>query len=159
MKIFLVFLLAFISSYSAFSQQEKFKVDVNWVSAFRFDTIPFPVGYYVSLSQHCTKNAPELLANETVHFSNFYLRGIRFNHFLFFEDTIAKKAFYFFKGKERDSILKLFGLQRENFRQVDKHNYFYFSEKGNVRITCWYDRKKFFYQEEMVGEYVYSEEE
>lgn len=114
------------------------------------DTILFTVGERTAVQQMCTDKISRNLTDHTLGFQELYIKDNAYRAVFYFEDTILVKAIYFYKGKDKTGVFELFGLDKNDFSRMNWFTHHYRKVDGNTLVNSWFDRKSFFYQEEVI---------
>lgn len=125
-----------------------FKPRIDWSISF-WDTIKFSAGQMTLFVQNCSDEVPKNLTNESVGFQLLFIKENVYRSVIYFEDTLISKVIYHYRGKPKPSVFQLFKLDKNEFT-LNEENTFHYSEiRENILINCWYNRERFFYQEEI----------
>lgn len=114
------------------------------------DTIVLHVGEKTLFSQLCRDDIPKDISTLSLGFEKLLINGKAYRSIVYFKDTLITKAIYYFEGVNKSSGFQLFGLCKNEFTKIKRKHYHYTRMSDNVLINCWYDRKSFFYQEELI---------
>ena len=152
MKIALLIALTYCFSFITNAQGSGVP-EIRYESAFHALEIEFKAGDTIVFVQNCTDKSPKELVNHSVQFNKYYIKAILFRAVIFFEDTVVRKTVYHYTGKDMIGALSVLNLSYNSFQLYDKDLRFYTKQKGNVVVTCWIDKKKLYYTEELLKEF------
>lgn len=154
-RIKILLLICFLQvvdfSYSQVRMPEIDSIKPNLDKAYQnADTIFLPVGEKILVQQLCNPNVSKDLAYISMGFRELYIKNMTYRAVIFFEDTLVTKAIYYYEGRDMAPAFKLFGLDKNNFERSKWFTFHYSEVRDDILINCWFDRKSFFYQEEIV---------